>query len=80
MMKMRVFCPLCIAFLRDSYGFFRKQRLHRSMQKKDDRSPPPTPVTTLSTRQVADRMGLTTWQLQDLRLRGIGPPIVQLGL
>lgn len=34
----------------------------------------------LSTQQVADRMGLTTRQLQDLRLRGIGPPIVQRGL
>lgn len=30
--------------------------------------------------QVANRMGLTTRQLQDLRLRGIGPPIVQRGL
>ena len=40
----------------------------------------PTPVTTLSASQVADRMGLTTRQLQDLRLRGIGPPIVQRGL
>lgn len=43
---------------------------------------PPTqiPTATLSTSQVADRMGLTTRQLQDLRLRGIGPPIVQRGL
>jgi len=40
----------------------------------------PTPAATLSTPQVADRMGLTTRQLQDLRLRGIGPPIVQRGL
>ena len=40
----------------------------------------PTPATTLSASQVADRMGLTTRQLQDLRLRGIGPPIVQRGL
>ena len=35
---------------------------------------------TLSAPQVADRMGLNTRQLQDLRLRGIGPPIVQRGL
>jgi transcriptional antiterminator RfaH len=49
------------------------------MQNKDDRSTP-TPATTLSARQVADRMGLTTRQLQGLRLRGIGPPIVQQGL
>ena len=49
------------------------------MQNKDTRSTP-TPATTLSAPQVADRMGLTTRQLQDLRLRGIGPPIVQRGL
>lgn len=49
------------------------------MQNKDARSTP-TPAATLSTPQVADRMGLTTRQLQDLRLRGIGPPIVQRGL
>ena len=49
------------------------------MQNKDDRSTP-IPATTLSAPQVADRMGLTTRQLQDLRLRGIGPPIVQRGL
>ena len=49
------------------------------MQNKNDRSTPP-PATTLSAPQVADRMGLTTRQLQDLRLRGIGPPIVQRGL
>lgn len=49
------------------------------MQNKDDRSTP-TPAATLSASQVADRMGLTTRQLQDLRLRGIGPPIVQRGL
>lgn len=35
---------------------------------------------TLSATQVAARMGLTTRQLQDLRLRGIGPQIVQRGL
>ena len=35
---------------------------------------------TLTAAQVANRMGLTTRQLQDLRLRGIGPPIVQKGL
>ncbi len=29
---------------------------------------------------LGDRMGLNTRQLQDLRLRGIGPPIVQRGL
>ena len=49
------------------------------MQNNDARSTPP-PATTLSASQVADRMGLTTRQLQDLRLRGIGPPIVQRGL
>ena len=49
------------------------------MQNNDTRSTPP-PATTLSATQVADRMGLTTRQLQDLRLRGIGPPIVQRGL
>ncbi len=49
------------------------------MQNNDARSTQP-PVTTLSAPQVADRMGLTTRQLQDLRLRGIGPPIVQRGL
>lgn len=49
------------------------------MQNNDTRSMP-IPVTTLSASQVAGRMGLTTRQLQDLRLRGIGPPIVQRGL
>jgi len=49
------------------------------MQNNDSRSTP-TPASTLSAPQVADRMGLTTRQLQDLRLRGIGPPIVQRGL
>ena len=49
------------------------------MQNIDTRSTP-TPAATLSTPQVADRMGLTTRQLQDLRLRGIGPPIMQRGL
>lgn len=49
------------------------------MQAHD--SDPSKPVRqTLSAAQVADRMGLTTRQLQDLRLRGIGPPIVQRGL
>lgn len=38
------------------------------------------PIQTLTAAQVADRMGLSTRQLQDLRLRGIGPPIVQKGL
>jgi transcriptional antiterminator RfaH len=38
------------------------------------------PAQALTAAQVADRMGLTTRQLQDLRLRGIGPPIVQRGL
>ena len=37
-------------------------------------------VHGLTAVEVADRMGLTTRQLQDLRLRGIGPPIVQRGL
>jgi len=49
------------------------------MQNNDSRSTP-TPAATLSAPEVADRMGLTTRQLQDLRLRGIGPPIVQRGL
>lgn len=49
------------------------------MQNNDIRFTP-IPATTLSAPQVADRMGLTTRQLQDLRLRGIGPPIVQRGL
>ena len=49
------------------------------MQNKNDRSTP-MQATTLSASEVADRMGLTTRQLQDLRLRGIGPPIVQRGL
>ena len=49
------------------------------MQNKDDHSTP-IPAATLSASQVADRMCLTTRQLQDLRLRGIGPPIVQRGL
>jgi transcriptional antiterminator RfaH len=38
------------------------------------------PAQPLTAAQVADRMGLTTRQLQDLRLRSIGPPIVQRGL
>ena len=37
-------------------------------------------VHGLTAAQVADRMGLTPRQLQELRLRGIGPPIVQRGL
>ena len=37
----------------------------------------PVKPATLSAALVADRMGLTTRQLQDLRLRGIGPQIVQ---
>ena len=49
------------------------------MQNNDSRSTPTT-ATTFSATEVADRMGLTTRQLQDLRLRGIGPPIVQRGL
>lgn len=49
------------------------------MQNNDTRSTP-IPAATLTAPQVADRMGLTTRQLQDLRLRGIGPPIVQRGL
>ncbi len=49
------------------------------MQNNDTRSIS-TPATTLSAPLVADRMGLTTRQLQELRLRGIGPPIVQRGL
>lgn len=49
------------------------------MQAHDAKSPSSTP-TPLTAAQGADRMGLTTRQLQDLRLRGIGPPIVQRGL
>jgi transcriptional antiterminator RfaH len=49
------------------------------MQNNETRSTP-SPATTLSAPHVAHRMGLTTRQLQDLRLRGIGPPIVQRGL
>ena len=49
------------------------------MQNKDAK-PSKHPAQALTTAQVADRMCLTTRQLQDLRLRGIGPPIVQRGL
>lgn len=49
------------------------------MQNKDAK-PSKHPAQALTAAQVADRMGLTTRQLQDLRLRGIGPPIVQRGL
>jgi len=49
------------------------------MQAHDAKSPGSTP-TILTAVQVADRMGLTTRELQDLRLRGIGPQIVQRGL
>jgi hypothetical protein len=49
------------------------------MQAHDTKSPGSAP-STLTAAQVADRMGLTTRQLQDLRLRGIGPQIVQRGL
>ena len=49
------------------------------MQNKDAK-PTMHPAPTLTAAQVADRMGLTTRQLQDLRLRGIGPPIVQKGM
>jgi transcriptional antiterminator RfaH len=49
------------------------------MQNKDAK-PTKHQVQALTAAQVADRMGLTTRQLQDLRLRGIGPPIVQKGL
>ena len=49
------------------------------MQNKDAK-PSKHPDQALTAAQVADRMGLTTRQLQDLRLRGIGPPIVQRGL
>ena len=62
-----------------SLGFHSQQRLHRSMQNKDTKSSN-HPAQALTTAEVADRMGLTTRQLQDLRLRGIGPPIVQRGL
>ena len=49
------------------------------MQNNDARFTQP-PATTFSAPQVAERMGLTTRQPQDLRLRGIGPTIVQRGL
>jgi transcriptional antiterminator RfaH len=49
------------------------------MQNKDAKQSN-QPAQVLTAAQVADRMGLTTRQLQDLRLRGIGPPIVQRGL
>ena len=49
------------------------------MQERESEPAKPTP-TSLTATQVADRMGLTTRHLQDLRLRGIGPPIVQRGL
>ena len=49
------------------------------MQNKDAKTSN-HPAQALTAAQVADRMGLTTRQLQDLRLRGIGPPIVQRGL
>jgi transcriptional antiterminator RfaH len=49
------------------------------MQNKDTK-PSKHPAQALTAAQVADRMGLTPRQLQDLRLRGIGPPIVQSGL
>lgn len=49
------------------------------MQNKDAK-PSKQIAQALTAAQVADRMGLTTRQLQDLRLRGIGPPIVQRGL
>jgi len=49
------------------------------MQNKDAK-PSNQSSQALTAAQVADRMGLTTRQLQDLRLRGIGPPITQRGL
>jgi transcription elongation factor/antiterminator RfaH len=49
------------------------------MQNKETK-PSKHPAQALTAAQVADRMGLTTRQLQNLRLRGIGPPIVQRGL
>lgn len=49
------------------------------MQTHDSDPSKPAPQP-LSATQVADRMGLTTRQLQDLRLRGIGLQIVQRGL
>jgi transcriptional antiterminator RfaH len=45
-----------------------------------DAKPSKQLAQALTAAQVADRMGLTTRQLQDLRLRGIGPLIVQRGL
>lgn len=49
------------------------------MQNKEAK-PSKHHAQALTAAQVADRMGLTTRQLQDLRLRGIGPSIVQRGL
>ena len=48
------------------------------MQAQDESIP--TPSSKLTAAQLADRMGLSTRQLQHLRLRGIGPQIVQRGL
>ena len=45
----------------------------------DDNSTTALP-TTLTIAQVADRMGLSPRDLQALRLRGLGPQIVQRGL
>ncbi len=40
----------------------------------------PHDLANFTAAEIADRMGLTTRQLQDLRLRGIGPQIVQRDL
>ena len=40
----------------------------------------PTPPALLTTREAADRLGLTTTSLHDLRCKDDGLPIVQKGL
>ena len=41
---------------------------------------PTAPTTLLTTREAADRLGLTTTSLHDLRCKDDGLPIVQKGL
>ena len=48
--------------------------------KAPNSDPRQTSDIRLSAKQVAARMGLTTRQLQALRLRGIGPSLMQCGL
>lgn len=46
----------------------------------NDNAQQTTPPQTLTVAQIADRMGLTARELHSLRLRGLGPEIVQRGL